>query len=369
MTTTYRILLSGLLALAPAVHAETATPQQAVTELGMQLNSRFVDALIGPVDYDFTYVQQGDGAYPLAALLDFQTAERQAPRADTTGWRRYEGIDSTKVAPTATAGSADTSTRARTAVDSSNRPTSPTRAVVDSADLQTGRPDASGTVRVGIDSSDFRPRPTGGTELASDPAGEGIANPDPNPDLSTAARAAEAFRKARETYLPPFVPQDRPTVGASPVRLRFPGDRRGDPSSFDLSRVDRAVLQQRPLPPDLRDIEGVEVGVIRPTGRPSKAPGVTRIEQEHGLAERRVMRLDLRDFYARLSTEVELKLQVEEVQENGRQTVARVRWWFLDWKSQTETEARTDHLALTQTVDGWRIEQSWKFIEKVMASR
>ena len=86
-------------------------------------------------------------------------------------------------------------------------------------------------------------------------------------------------------------------------------------------------------------------------------------------AERRVMRLDLRDFYARLPTDVELKLQVEELREDGRQTVAQVRWWFLDGENKTETEAQTARLALTQTADGWRIEQSWRFIEKVMASR
>ena len=226
-----------------------------------------------------------------------------------------------------------------------------------------------------MDSADFRPHPAGGVDTpgkaghVSNPGGEGSAGASPDPDLTAEARAAEAHRKARETYLPPFVPQDRPAMGPSPVRLRFHSDRRGDPSSFDLSRVDLAALQQRPLPPNLRDIEGVEVGVIRPSARPAEASGVTRIEQEHGLDERRVMRLDLRDFYARLSAEVELKLQVEAWRENGRQTVAQVRWWFLDWRDGTETEAQTDRLVLTETADGWRIEQSWKFIEKVIASR
>ncbi|MEW6751951.1 MAG: hypothetical protein AB1505_13385, partial [Candidatus Latescibacterota bacterium] len=126
---------------------------------------------------------------------------------------------------------------------------------------------------------------------------------------------------------------------------------------------------RRALPAQLAGLEGVTLGVRVCPPQTSAAPRVTQIATEHSLAERRLMRLDLRDFHARLSSNVELKLAVEDLREEGDTAVARVRWGFVDWEAGGATEARTQELRLTRVAGGWRIQQAWDFLSQVVASR
>ena len=162
----------------------------------------------------------------------------------------------------------------------------------------------------------------------------------------------------------PFIPDDRPALGDRPPRLRYRGDKAGDPTSFDLRGVNVAALQNRSKPTRLRDIEDVQVGIqIAPPAK-ERMPPITFIEDEHALAQRRLMRRDLRDYYADLPTGVYLNIEVDEIHNLRERATAKVRWHFTDQNSSEKTT-----LHLRQTEEGWRIENAWNFLRKLTASR
>ncbi len=162
----------------------------------------------------------------------------------------------------------------------------------------------------------------------------------------------------------PFVPDDRPALGTRPPRLRYRGDQAGDPTSFDLRGVNVAAVQNRSKPARLRDIEGVQVGIqIAPPAQEYRPP-ITFIEDENALAQRRLMRRDLRDYYADLPTGVYLNIEVDEIRDHGDRATAKVHWHFTD---QNSSEKATLHLR--QTEEAWRIENAWNFIRALTASR
>ncbi|MEW6752372.1 MAG: hypothetical protein AB1505_15515 [Candidatus Latescibacterota bacterium] len=211
--------LGWVLGMGSGLGADTATPRNAVRELEMQVNSRFVTELLGPVDYDFVYYRQGTGAW---ALADVEALQRWEASPDT-------------VAATA--------------------------AALDSAEDVATRGGAAGA-----DTS--RPASTGGGPT-------GLARPE------AYAFAPDTTRPELHTYLGP---------------LASGSDRRGDARRFDLSGLDVPALLRRPLPAHLAALEGLTLGVRVCPPQTSAAPQVTAIATEHSLAERRLMRRDLRDF-------------------------------------------------------------------------
>lgn len=151
--------------------------------------------------------------------------------------------------------------------------------------------------------------------------------------------------------------------------LRTANDRRGDPKGFDLSAVDVGALERHPRPKRLQDREDVVlcVQVARPA--PIAAPIVTQIAEERPLAERRVMRLDLRTFYTDWSPDTYWDLEIEVIEVKGDAATARISWSFSDQPDGRMNGKQKGRLALRKTPDGWKIEQCWGFLEKVMASR
>lgn len=301
-----------LTAAAVQFAAADTTPRDAIAELALRLNSRFVDEVVGPVDFDYAYVDKGTHAYPIeeVAAVHMRADVQLLPDGKTRRLRQIARDDTS---------------------DSVLWTLSPDR--VDKKILK-----AKKNKRRGRDSA------------AQGDSAAAVRRDDPRPPQAE-----------RYAFTWPFAADSSRSGGQGP-RWRFHGDRRGDAASFDLSGVDVEALMRRAergQGPKAR----LGVAVSRPSKRGLKA--VTRIDTEHSMAERRLMRLDLRELYATIPPGVYLAMEIEEIALKGRRARAKVRWGYSDRPQQHKSAT----LSLEQAAAGWRVVRAWDFIEGLAQGR
>jgi len=316
----------GALSGVTAAQAGTDAPEEALRQFEHQLNSRCYDVLIGAVDYELVYTKQSTSAYPLTAVQEAQ-AHCKAKENDPNRFVPERDVKALH-APVL------------------SKPSFATKANRDST--QTGR-EADANLELLL------------TAVAGD-----TGKVAPSPDLPAAPLEAVASVKAR-MYQPSFIPDSSRMVGPHPPKVRFYGDRAGDPLSFDLSGMDIERLLSRPFSRSFQGLGEVVLGIrMVPPSTRNEGPEVTRMEEEHSLAERRGMRLALREYYGQTSAGVFLEMEVKELKVEGDRAIALVQWGFTDQK---EMEKGEEQLVLVKTATGWKISRSWDFLEKVIASR
>lgn len=322
-------ILSLATLMTSRVGADQPGPQDVVRDFANRFNNRWVDELVGPVDFEFVYFGQSNEAYPLAEVKAFQQAKRVEELPDGRTIFR------------------------------------PAAGAPDSVNAQPVVFDANGVQET---------TPLAGDSRQTNPATSrsGMAAPDtlvpPGGEIAPAVgRGTGAPQRglSASVYTRPFVPDPRKAVGPRPPKVRYWGDRRGDPNSYDLSEVDVPALLSRPMPAYAARMGGMQLGVALPQPTEQELPAVTQIEKEYSLAQRRVMRLDLQEIYSRIPSGAFLEIEVTGVESKGPEATAQVTWAFTD-QSENKT---TSSLVLRETAEGWRVERAWEFIQQVISSR
>ena len=319
------------IALHAAAWADTSSPERAIHQLEDQLNGRQLDALMGPIDYELVYVGSSPHAYPLESLHNAQQRKRQldaqSGREELTGrfsrdWQPVlvKEININETGP----------------VDVQGRPLDNIAAPSDSSVV----PDRDRTKKEIKKGDRGRDRAAG--------------------KLSTDRGRVRA--KSRTKHISVVAHPDK-AVGPNPPKVRFYKDRAGDPHSFDLVDMNVNALVNRKLPKRYRD-RGMKLGVMLAPPSKYEGPKVSRIEQEHSLAKRRVMRLRLREIWQDIPVGVYLSIQIDELETNEDQAMAQVTWSFTD-----QEESQTSSLDLQQAETGWQVERGWDFIQELAAAR
>lgn len=291
-----------------------------VAELERRLNSRLVDEIVGEVDYDFTYFHKGTHAYAIENVRRFQGEDKV----------RWDAASQTLVI------------RQETASDTA-----------ESAVLRLGPAgDAKQVLRTA--------RQTRSTEAEA-----GVAALSDSAAAVADLMSSAALRVPRSAHTRSFGGDSTRTYGGRAARLRHYGDGRGDISSFDLGGLNAAALQRRSRSANMRHIDGLKLGVTLARPARSGMTRLTRIEQEHRLSRRRLMRLELRELYAAVPADALLDIKVRELKENGRQARVAVEWSYGD----APDLKRRATLKLRRAGDVWQVERAWDFIAALGAAR